>query len=74
MAHKLGGEVLAAAAVDRSLKPYYASKAGALFEGDCADILRAFKSDFVDTIFADPPFNLGKVYGRRTDDSRAERE
>jgi site-specific DNA-methyltransferase (adenine-specific) len=27
-----------------------------------------------DTIFADPPFNLGKIYGNRTNDSRADAE
>ncbi len=64
---------LASTAQDKP-EPYYASKAGTLFEGDCTKILPAFKPEIADTIFADPPFNLGKVYGRRTDDSRAERE
>jgi len=31
-------------------------------------ILRLLKSSSVDTIFADPPFNVGKQYGKSTDD------
>jgi site-specific DNA-methyltransferase (adenine-specific) len=47
---------------------------GTLYEGDCLEILPTIKSESVDTVFADPPFNLGKVYGRRSVDSRAEAE
>lgn len=74
MVRKLAMEALAPTPLGRSLAPYYVSKAGALFEGDCLHVLPALKSEIVDTVFADPPFNLGKVYGRRTDDSRAEQE
>jgi site-specific DNA-methyltransferase (adenine-specific) len=28
----------------------------------------------VDTVFADPPFNLGKIYGKRSNDSRVDTE
>ncbi len=52
--------------------PYYAAPDGVLFEGDCLDILPGFSPSVVDTVFADPPFNLGKVYGHRTNDSRAD--
>lgn len=44
-----------------------------LCQGDVIDVLSAIKSESVDTIFADPPFNVGKKYGgtarndRRTD-------
>ncbi len=56
------------------IEPCYLTKNGLLFEGDCLDYLAKFKPDLVDTVFADPPFNLGKTYGNRTDDSRAHAE
>jgi len=52
--------------------PYYTTPLGLLYEGDCLDILPKLPGASVDTVFADPPFNLGKTYGRRTNDSRAE--
>jgi site-specific DNA-methyltransferase (adenine-specific) len=45
-----------------------------LFEGDCLKILPSMPASAIDTVFADPPFNLGKVYGHQTDDSRADAE
>lgn len=53
-------------------EPYYVTKNGLLFAGDCLVYLPKLREDLVDTIFADPPFNLGKTYGRRTTDSRAD--
>ena len=47
---------------------------GLLFDGDCLHYLGRLRSDLVNTIFADPPFNLGKSYGRRTNDSLADQE
>lgn len=32
------------------------------------DVLPTIKSDVVDAVFADPPFNLGKTYGKRSND------
>jgi len=57
-----------------STEPRYATGNGLLFEGDCLEYLTKFKRDLVDTVFADPPFNLGKTYGARTDDARAHSE
>jgi site-specific DNA-methyltransferase (adenine-specific) len=51
-------------------KPAFVSELGALFAGDCLDVLPKIKSEVVDTVFADPPFNLGKEYGKRTNDLR----
>jgi hypothetical protein len=53
---------------------YYTTETGSLFEGDCLNYLPKFKANLADTVFADPPFNLGKTYGNRTDDSRADNE
>lgn len=54
--------------------PYYGTPTGHLYEGDCLDWLPRFPAALVDTVFADPPFNLGKTYGRRTNNSRADAE
>ena len=51
------------------LIPCYNSDFGALFDADCMTILPFIKSEVIDTIFADPPFNLGKKYGKNTNDS-----
>ena len=53
----------------KELIPYYKSDLGALFEGDCMKYLPSIKDQVVDTIFADPPFNLGKEYGTNTNDN-----
>ena len=45
---------------------------GALWSGDCVELLPHFKSETIDTVFADPPFNLGKEYGAKSDDSRSD--
>ena len=59
--------------VDRG-DPYYRSPCGVLFEGDCIDILKSIRDETVDMVFADPPFNLGKLYGKKVNDSRGEQE
>lgn len=55
-------------------RPLYVSSLGALFAGDCMKILPFLKDGIVDTVFADPPFNLGKIYGTNTNDSIADTE
>lgn len=37
---------------------------GLLYQGDCLDLMSSLDDDLADVIFADPPFNLGKDYGR----------
>lgn len=54
----------------RSPKPVHVTELGALFAGDCLDVLPLIQSEVADTIFADPPFNLRKKYGKHTDDDR----
>ena len=55
-------------------EPSFSSAQGALFAGDCMELLTSLRDECVDTVFADPPFNLGKEYGRRTNDARADDE
>jgi site-specific DNA-methyltransferase (adenine-specific) len=52
--------------------PVFSTERGALFRGDCTELLPRFPDACVDTIFADPPFNLGKQYGASVDDRRAD--
>jgi site-specific DNA-methyltransferase (adenine-specific) len=59
---------------DAPIEDFYSSSLGSLFAGDCLDILPHLKDAVVDTIFADPPFNLGKEYGTNCDDELSETE
>ena len=51
------------------LDPYYRTDQGAVFDVDCMDFLSALNDECVDTIFADPPFNLRKMYGDKSNDN-----
>lgn len=48
----------------RRLQPALATDHGLLYATDCFDLLAALRDESVDCVFADPPFNLGKDYGR----------
>lgn len=52
--------------------PVFSTDLGTLYAGDCLEILPSIQTGTVDMVFADPPFNLGKTYGRHTDDARSE--
>ena len=54
--------------------PCYVSALGALFDDDCLSVLPFVADESVDAVFADPPFNLGKEYGRRSIDERPDSE
>lgn len=55
-------------------KPFYQSSLGALFDGDCTHFLKHVHNDLIDTVFADPPFNLDKKYGAKSNDKLPEAE
>lgn len=42
---------------------------GRLYQGDCIDLMRGLDNDSMDMIFADPPFNLSKLYPSSIDDN-----
>jgi site-specific DNA-methyltransferase (adenine-specific) len=42
---------------------------GKLYQGDCVELMRGLDSDSVDMIFADPPFNLNKLYPSSINDN-----
>jgi site-specific DNA-methyltransferase (adenine-specific) len=52
----------------RTLPPVFATRRGVLFKGDCLKVLPLIATESINTIFADPPFNIGKKYGRLTND------
>lgn len=54
--------------------PYFCSEMGALFSDDCLRVLPGLKDGIFDTVFADPPFNLGKDYGERTNDAKPDND
>ena len=54
--------------------PIFSTPFGVLFRGDCLEILPQIESDTVDTVFADPPFNIGKKYGPKVNDNLPESE
>jgi site-specific DNA-methyltransferase (adenine-specific) len=56
------------------LSPALVTANGALLHGDCLKLLPCIQDAAVDTVFADPPFNLGKMYGRNTDDQRPDED
>ncbi len=56
------------------IEPCFSSNLGILFEADCLKILPNIKDKIADVIFADPPFNLGKDYGNKSNDSLADSE
>jgi len=52
-----------------NIKPVLNTHKGVLYEGDCLSILPSIANESVDMVFADPPFNLGKEYGEKVNDS-----
>lgn len=54
--------------------PIMKTSLGDLHQADCLEFLRGLDSACVDLAFADPPFNLGKVYSSNIDDAKAEHE
>ena len=62
--------------VDQSIgvEPVHQTPLGVLYKGDCSRLLPAVISESIDTIFADPPFNLAKKYGMKVDDARPDNE
>jgi site-specific DNA-methyltransferase (adenine-specific) len=50
----------------------HSTEHGSLYQADCVDLLRSINDESVHTFFADPPFNLGKDYGRNGSDNLGE--
>lgn len=54
--------------------PVFESSYGKLFNLDCMDLLRNLKDNSIDLIFADPPFNISKMYPSHINDALPEAE
>lgn len=52
------------------LRPVLQTKRGVLFQADCMEVLPRLDPESVDTVFADPPFNLNKEYGDLSSDDQ----
>ncbi|MGG1864730.1 DNA-methyltransferase [Bacillus altitudinis] len=52
-----------------NLEPAFKTDKGTLYQADCIDVIRAIPNESVDMIFADPPFNLDKVYESEMNDN-----
>lgn len=52
----------------------YSTSLGCVYQADCLALLRSLAGGSVHTFFADPPFNLGKNYGRNGADDRSDFE
>jgi site-specific DNA-methyltransferase (adenine-specific) len=50
------------------LQAAYSTALGNLFKDDCLKVLPKISAECVDTVFADPPFNIGKFYGKNVND------
>jgi site-specific DNA-methyltransferase (adenine-specific) len=48
----------------KRLAPAVSTDHGVVYATDCFDLFAALRDDSIDCVFADPPFNLGKDYGR----------
>jgi site-specific DNA-methyltransferase (adenine-specific) len=48
----------------------FETKLGQLYQCDCMRLIQSMASDCVDLVFADPPFNLDKIYPSGMDDNR----
>ena len=59
---------------DNTTSPYFRTDHGAVFDQDCLVFLRSIKDSVVDTVFADPPFNLKKEYGEKSNDDIPDHE
>jgi len=54
------------------MKPFLTTNHGVLFSQDCLKILANMRSQAIDCVFADPPFNLGKDYKNGFNDKVAQ--
>ncbi|ACB50307.1 putative DNA-methyltransferase [Crocosphaera subtropica ATCC 51142] len=45
-----------------------------MYQGDCLDLMFHTASDSIDLIFADPPFNLSKIYPSKINDQLMDRD
>jgi len=71
MWYSKGGDFAITGGLTMASKPalQFETALGKLYRGDCLDLMAGIGSDSVDLIFADPPFNLSKLYPSKIDDN-----
>ena len=52
----------------KEMRLVYSTKIGRLYQADCLELFASLKDASVHTLFADPPFNLRKNYGKNGGD------
>ena len=50
------------------MKPFLTTEHGVLYDHDCLETMATMRSEIIDCVFADPPFNLGKDYNNGFND------
>lgn len=55
-------------------EPVFQTTLGKLYQGDCLEFLSTLEDESFDLIFADPPFNLDKLYPSKINDNLKELE
>lgn len=53
----------------KRFSPEFETKQGKLYREDCCKFLASIENDYFDLVFADPPFNLSKLYPSNIDDN-----
>lgn len=57
-----------------NISPSFATQLGKLYNADCLDVLKNIDDNSIDLIFADPPFNLNKLYPSNINDNLIQEE
>lgn len=57
------------AVTKKDLLPTFQTELGELYQADCMELLPTLSSESIDLVFADPPFNLDKLYPSKIDDN-----
>lgn len=52
-----------------NLTPFFETESGTLYNDDCIKVLSTISDQSIDMVFADPPFNLSKVYDEGINDN-----
>ena len=58
----------------QKFQPDFISRNGRLYQKDCVNFLKSIEDERYDLIFADPPFNVNKMYPSEIDDNLKEND
>jgi site-specific DNA-methyltransferase (adenine-specific) len=68
LAGQIDKSTLRATDVIEAKRESFGTELGKLFKGDCVELMNSIENDSIDLVFADPPFNLKKLYKSEIDD------